>query len=128
MKMPDKIFLLLFGLTLWTIGTLWYRARGVAVFETSSLHYWINFVGTPILSAVVCLLMLKWRHIPAPHWASAALLIAVPGIFGEALVLSNFAFFMPELQPATAGKYGAFLFAAYALFLAIAEAVTLGAT
>jgi hypothetical protein len=48
-------------------------------------------------------------------------------MFGEAALLSHFAIFMPRMHPETAGKYGAFLFAAYALFLAIAEIVTIRA-
>jgi hypothetical protein len=48
-------------------------------------------------------------------------------MFGEAVLLSGFATFMPRLHPETAGKYGAFLFAAYALFLTIAEIVSLRA-
>lgn len=127
MKIQDKYLLFLFGLAFWTVGTLWYRARGVSVFETTSLRYWINFVVTPVISAIVCVLVLRWRHIPARDWTAAALLIALPGMFGEALILSSFAFFMPKMQLASAGKYGAFLFAAYPLILAIAEIVTLRA-
>ena len=128
MKMRDRVLFLLFGLAFWIIGTLWYELRGPLVFETTSLRYWINFVLTPIVSAAVCIAILKWRHIPTPEWASAALLIALPGMFGEAVLLSNFAVLMPRMQPASAGRYGAFLFAAYALFLTIAEIVTLRAT
>ena len=125
MKTQDRIFLLLFGLAFWIVGTLWYRARGAAILETSSLRYWLNFAVVPVISAVICIFILRWRHIPAPDWASAALLIALPGMFGEALILSCFAAFMPRMHEASAGKYGAFLFAAYALFLTAAEIVTL---
>ena len=128
MKMYDRILFFLFGLAFWIIGTLWYEVRGPFVFETTSLRYWINFILTPIVSAAVCIAILRWRHIPAPEWASAALLIALPGMFGEAVLLSNFSVLMPRMQPASAGRYGAFLFAAYALFLTIAEIVTLRAT
>jgi hypothetical protein len=55
------------------------------------------------------------------------LLVAIPGMLGEALLLSNFSAMMPRMQPASAGKYGAFLFATYALVLGIAEIVTLRA-
>ncbi len=127
MKAHDRIFLLGFGIAFWAIGTLWYRVRGAAVFETTSLRYWINFAVVPVMSAVICILILRWRHIPAPDWASAALLIALPGMFGEAILLTRFAAFMPRMHVTSAGKYGAFLFAAYALFLAIAEIVTLRA-
>ena len=60
----------------------------------------------------------------APDWAFAALLLALPGMFGEAVLLSRFATLMPRMRPESAGRYGAFLFATYALFLTIAEIVT----
>lgn len=128
MKAHDRVLLLLFGIACWTIGTLWYRARGAAVFETTTLRYWINFAAVPTLSAVICVFILRWRSIPAPDWASAALLIALPGLFGEAFLLTHFGLFMPRMHEASAGKYGAFLFAAYALFLTIAAIVSLRAT
>lgn len=127
MKPHDRILLLLFGIAFWTIGTLWYRVRGAAVFETTAMRYWINFAVVPALSAIICILILRWRDIPASNWASAGLLIALPGMFGEALLLTRFAAFMPRMHEASAGKYAAFLFAAYGLFLAIAEIVTLRA-
>ena len=72
--------------------------------------------------------MASRRHTPPADWASAALLIALPGMFGEAGLLTNFATFMWRMRPETAGRYGAFLFATYALFLTIAEIVTLRAS
>jgi len=125
--MPDKLFFALFGAAFWIIGTIWYELRGPHVFESTSQRYWINFVLTPILSAVICILLLRWRHVPAAEWSSAALLIALPGMFGEAVLLSRFATLMPRMHLETAGKYGAFLFASYALFLTIAEIITLRA-
>ena len=63
----------------------------------------------------------------AASWAPAMLLLAIPGMIGEAVVLSHLGTFMPRLHAASGGKYGAFLFATYAVVLGIAEAVTLGA-
>ena len=48
-----------------------------------------------------------------------------PGMIGEAIVLSHFSTFMPRLHAASAGKYGAFLFATYAVVLGLAEVVAL---
>jgi hypothetical protein len=127
MTTHDKLLFGLFGAAFWVVGTIWYEFRGPHVFETSSFRYWINFAITPMLSAAVCIVLLKWRQVPAADWASAALLIALPGMFGEAVLLSRFSTFMPRLHPETGGKYGAFLFASYALFLTIAEIVTVGA-
>jgi hypothetical protein len=126
--MQDKLLFALFGTAFWVVGTIWYEWRGPHVFETSSQRYWINLVITPIVTAAICIVLLWWRHVPAVEWASAALLIALPGMFGEAVLLSRFSSFMPRMHPETAGKYGAFLFASYALFLTIAEIVTVRAS
>jgi len=56
------------------------------------------------------------------------LLLAIPGMIGEAVVLSNLSRFMPKLHAASGGKYGAFLFATYGLVLGVAEVITLKAT
>ncbi len=127
MKPFDKLLFPLLGIAFWVGGTILYEFRGHQVFETSNLRYWINFVLTPVVTAGVCILILKWRQVPAAEWASAGLLIALPGMFGEAVLLSRFAAFMPRMRPETAGRYGAFLFATYALFLTIAEVVTVRA-
>jgi hypothetical protein len=125
MHINDKLLFVLFGVAFWVIGTIFYELRGSHVFESTSQRYWVNFALTPIVSAGICILLLKLRHVPAEEWAPAALLIALPGMFGEAVLLSRFATFMPRMHPETAGKYGAFLFAAYALFLTVAEIVTI---
>ena len=127
MKGHDALVLFLFGLLFWMLGTLWFEVRGVVVFETTSLRYWINFILTPVASAAMCVTIFRWRAIPAGGWAAAALLIALPGMAGEALVLSRFAAMMPRMQPSSAGRYGSFLFATYALVLGLAEVVTLRA-
>ena len=55
------------------------------------------------------------------------LLLGMPGMIGEALVLSHFSTSC-RLQEASAERYGAFLFAAYAVATGIAEVVTLRVT
>jgi hypothetical protein len=124
MKPFDKLFLLGLGIAFWIAGTILYHFRGHHIFETSNQRYWINFVLTPVVTAAICILILKWRHVPAADWSTSALLLALPGMFGEAVVLSRFVAFMPRMRPDSAGRYGAFLFATYAVFLTIAEIVT----
>jgi len=128
MTTRDELVFGVFGAAFWVVGTIWYELRGPHVFEGSSQRYWVNFVITPIVTAAVCILLLKWRQIAAADWSKAALLIALPGMFGEAALLSDFAKFMPRMHPETAGRYGAFLFASYALFLTIAEIIALRAS
>jgi len=125
MKTQDPTLLLVFGIVFWIAGTVWYEMRGPLVFETTSARYWINLLATPLVTAGVCIVMLRWRQIPSANWASAALLIAIPGMIGEAVLLSNFSVLMPKMQAASAGKYGGFLFSTYALFLSVAEVVSL---
>lgn len=128
MKVQDSIMLFTSGLTVWVVGTIYYAYRGAAVLESGSLRYWISFFVSPVVSAAICIAILRWRQIPASAWASGMLLLAIPGMIGEALVLSHFSTFMPHLQETSAGRYGAFLFAAYTVTLGIAELVTLRAT
>lgn len=124
MRPFDKALFLLVGVVFWIAGTVLYEFRGTHVFESTSQRYWINFVLTPVFTTVICVLILRWRQTPAAEWAFAALLIALPGMFGEAVLLSRFAELMPRMRPESAGRFGAFLFATYALFLTIAEVAT----
>ena len=121
MKRQDVALLLVLGLTIWIIGTIHYANNGSAILETTSARYWRAFAMSPIISAVLCIAILRWRHIAPANWASAMLLLAIPGMIGEAIVLSNLATFMPKLHAASGGRYGAFLFVTYALVLGVAE-------
>jgi hypothetical protein len=127
MKTQDVVLLFGLGLAIWIAGTFYYAAHGVAILETTAARYWTSFLLSPILSAAICIAILKWRHIAPSSWAQAMLLLAIPGMIGEAVVLSHLAAFMPRLQAASGGKYGAFLFATYAVALGIAEIVALKA-
>jgi hypothetical protein len=128
MKTRDAAFLLVLGLIIWVVGTISFGKYGPAILESTSGRYWRAFALSPIISAVLCIAILQWRHIALANWTSAMLLLAIPGMIGEAVVLSNLSTFMPKLHAASGGRYGAFLFATYALVLAVAEVVTLRAT
>jgi hypothetical protein len=127
MKTHEAVVLLLLGLAIWILGSVYFAYRGAAILETTRLRYWLSFFLSAAGSAVLCIAILKVRHVPAAGWASGMLLLAIPGMIGEAVVLTHLAIFMPRIQAASGGRYGAMLFAAYALALGIAEAVTLRA-
>jgi hypothetical protein len=127
MKGHDVVLFLALGLSLWIGGTILYSKRGPAVLESTRARYWTEFALCPILSAMLCIAILRWRDIAAANWASAMLLLAIPGMIGEAIVLSNFSIFMPRLQATSGGRYGAFLFATYGLVLGVGELITLRA-
>ncbi len=121
MKIQECVLLLSLGLALWILGTIYYAYAGHRVLETTATRYWVSFVLSPIISAALCILILRWRHIAPSHWAVAMLLLALPGMGGEAVVLSNLGTFMPRIREASGGRYGAFLFGTYAVVLGIAE-------
>jgi Family of unknown function (DUF5367) len=125
MRMQECVLLPSLGLVIWILGTIYYAYTGHRVLETTPIHYWANFAVSPIISAALCILILRWRHIAPSNWAVAMLLLAIPGMVGEAVVLSNLSTFMPRIQEASGGRYGAFLFVTYAVVLGIAEFATL---
>jgi hypothetical protein len=127
MKTQNCIVLFVLGLLIWVLGTVYYAYRGALILETTSLRYWISFFVSPIVSAILCIAILKLRHVPVGEWVVGMLLLALPGMIGEAVVLTHLSTFMPRLHAASGGRYGAFLFATYAVVLGIAEAVTLRA-
>ena len=125
MKNQDSMLLLLLGLAIWILATIYYAYAGHRVLETTPVRYRVSFAVSPVISAALCILILRWRHIAPSDWAVAMLLLAIPGMIGEAVVLSNLGTFMPRIQEASGGRYGAFLFATYAVVLGIAEFATL---
>jgi hypothetical protein len=127
MKSQESMLLLSLGLVIWVLGTIYYAYTGHRVLETTPARYWVSFATSPIISAALCILILRWRRIAPSNWAVAMLLLAIPGMIGEAVVLSHLGTFMPRIQEASGGRYGAFLFATYAVVLSIAEYVALRA-
>lgn len=125
MKTQECMLLLLMGLVIWILGTIYYAYAGHRVLETTATQYWLSFAISPIISAALCIFILRWRHIAPSNWAVAMLLLAIPGMIGEAVVLSNLGTFMPRIQEVSGGRYGAFLFITYAVVLGIAEFATL---
>jgi hypothetical protein len=121
----DIVLLSILGLIIWIAGTIYYAHAGPAILETTGRRYWINFIVLPLASLVLCIGIFRWRDIPSVDWSAAALLLAIPGMLGEAFVLVNFATFMPKVHSSSGGRYGAILFVTYAVVLAVAEVVTL---
>jgi len=125
MKIQERMLLLSLGLIIWILGTIYYAYAGHRVLETTPARYWVSFAISPIISAAFGILILHWRHIAPSNWAAAVLLLTIPGMVGEAVVLSHLGTFMPRIREASGGRYGAFLFATYAVVLGIAEFATL---
>lgn len=127
MSRKDCVLLVLLGLAIWAIGTVYYAYTGPRILETTQLRYWVSFFVSPIISAAICILILRRRRISPANWATAMLLLAIPGMIGEAVVLSHLGTFMPRLHAESGGRYGAYLFVTYGVVLGIAEIVSLRA-
>jgi hypothetical protein len=127
-KPQDCLILLVLGSAIWGAGTLYFAYAGHRVLEAGSARYWVSFAVSPVLSLALCALILRWRHVAPSDWAVAMLLLAIPGMLGESVVLTNVSTFMPRIHEASGGRYGAFLFATYAVVLSVAEWVSLNSS
>ena len=78
MRMQECVLLLSLGLVIWILGTIYYAYTGQRVLETTPVHYWASFAISPIISAALCIFILRWRHIAPSNWAVAMVLLAIP--------------------------------------------------
>jgi len=63
MKAKESALLFFLGLTIWVLGTVYYGYRGAAVLETTDLRYRLSFIVSPVLSAAICIGILRWRRL-----------------------------------------------------------------
>lgn len=117
MNTKDQISFVLVGFVIWGAGTLVYRLFGSYLFEGSSAEYWLNTIVTGILCSAVFLGLMKLRRIEPKDWLQGAICIALPGMVGEIPILAGFGELMSNMQPQTAGRYAAFLFACYSCLI-----------
>lgn len=122
----DGIILALLGMIIWAIGTFVYSVMGSYFFETSTVGYWGNMIATAVLCCGIGWGLIKWRRIKSEDALTAAICLALPGMLGEVLVLSTFSQLMVDMQPETAGRYGAFLFAIYSSLIGFAWLMSTG--
>jgi hypothetical protein len=117
MTTKERLGFVSLGFLIWLAGTLLYRWIGSVLFEGTATEYWLNVICTGISFAAVGFALMKWRKIAPKDWLQAAICLALPGMVGEVPILSAFDTLMSNMQPETAGRYAAFLFAGYAALL-----------
>ncbi len=120
MNTKNRVSLVLLGSCVWAAATLVYRLTGTCFFEGSAIGYWLNVMITGILCIVACWGLMKWLKIKQQDWLQGVICIALPGMFGEISILANFSELMSNMQPETAGRYAAFLFAVYSSVIGVA--------
>ena len=120
MNTRDSVRFFLVGFSIWAIATAVFRLTGSYFFEGSATGYWLNMTATGILYAAASIGLMRWLRIDQKDWLQAAICIALPGMLGEIPILAAFPQLMSNMQPATAGRYAAFLFGGYLSLLSCA--------
>lgn len=101
------------GLVTWLAATLFYAAFGGAMLEASFWFYAANAFAVATGATLVFQAVARLRHIPRRQRLFPALAFALPGLLGLNVVLLNLADLIPGAEPATLGRYGAFLVVLY---------------
>lgn len=108
------------GLFAWMAASAFYLAFGAGLLEAAFWFYVLN-AGLAAGGVVfVFLSVARIRRIPKGRRIAPALIFIAPGLICGATTLINFAGLCPGAQPASVGRYGAFLVFGYALMLASA--------
>jgi len=115
--------LALLGFGIWLSGAAMFRLGGALMFETRP---WVLAASGAGIALSVCLLLssiMGWRKVPAAQAVTAAVVMTLPGLFGDVAYILAF-HEITGLSPATAGPYAAVVvfgtaaLMAYALWLA----------
>ena len=119
MSRHEMTVLGLIGFGIWLSGAVMFRFGGALMFENGPI--WL--VGSALGVAVsVCLLLktvMDWRKLPAAQSVPVAVVMILPGLFGDVAYILNFRA-ITGLQPLTAAPYAAAMIFGTAVLLAYA--------
>ena len=119
MTRKDLIILGLLGFGIWLNGAVMFRFGGAMMFESGPLAL---ILSAGAIAVAVCLLLrsiMGWRKIAAADAVTAAVILTLPGLFGDVAYILNFSA-LTGLKPATAGPFAAVLILGTAVLLAYA--------
>lgn len=120
MSKEDGLAFGLAGLAAFVISTAWYAAFGAGLLEKAFWFYAANafLVG----GAVVFLFHVtsRLRRLPRRHRPLAAAIFASPGLVGAGILLALFKDIFPQWDPASLGRFGAFILLGHALLIGAA--------
>jgi hypothetical protein len=107
----------LLGFGIWLSGAVMFRFGGALMFENGP---WVLAASGAGIAFSVCLLLssiMGWRKTPAAQAVTAAVVMTLPGLFGDVIYVLEF-HRITGLQATTAGSYAAVvIFGTAALFL-----------
>src|SRR5512140_1052136 len=123
MTTKEMTTLSLLGFGIWLSGAVMFRFGGALMFENGP---WVLAASGVGIAFSVCLLLssiMGWRKTPADQAVTAAVVMTLPGLFGDVAYVLGF-HQITGLAAATAGPYAAVVIFGtavlflYALFLA----------
>lgn len=120
MSKQDALWFGVVGAAVWAAATLFYAAFAGDLIEHAFWFYALNAVLAAGLVLGGFGILARARRIPRARRLRPAVAFSAPGLLGGALVMANFATLLPDLPPASLGRYGAFLVFAYVALLASA--------
>ena len=109
------------GSIAWTGATLFYAAFGGAMIERAFWFYAVNAVITGVILTVLFQGLTKATRIGRHAWLAPALAFAAPSVLLSIAFAPGALRLFANAAPETAGRYGAYLFFAYMLVLAVAS-------
>ena len=112
----------LLGFAIWLSGAVMFRFGGALMFEHGP---WALAASGVAIALSVCVLLrsiMGWRKVPAGQAVTAAVVMTLPGLFGDvAYILAFHA--ITGLQPITAAAYAAVVIFGTAVLMAYALSV-----
>lgn len=108
------------GLAAWSAATLFYAAFGGGLLEGAFWFYAINAFAAAAVVTFAFQAVARLTHTPRRRRLFAMILFSTPGLVAGGLVISRYAEVMLSADPASIGRYGAFLMV---LYVAVAASV-----
>ena len=119
MTQRDAVIFALTGFVVWLVGAVMFRFGGHLLFESGS---WVLLAASLGTAVSVCLLLnvtMAWRKAPAANAVLVAVVMALPGLFGDAAYSLAF-HAITGLDQAAAGAFAALVIFGNAALLAFA--------
>ena len=119
MTRHDALIFALIGFVVWLVGAVMFRFGGHLLFESGP---WILLAASVSTALSVCLLLnatMAWRKAHAESAVLVAVVMALPGLFGDAAYSLGF-HAITGLDPASAGAFAALVIVGNAALLAFA--------
>jgi hypothetical protein len=109
----DSIGFAAAGLAAWGAVTAFYAAFGAGLLEARFWFYCLNAFAAAGAFSFVFHLVARLLRQPRSKRIAAALMFTAPGLIGAVALMINYRAFPPGADPASLGRYGAFLLVAY---------------